>query len=77
MPFRTRAPFTEVMQHTPRLQTAPAPFGSRLADASAGPIIARGRLLDSVADRDLQGTLEDIARVIGVQAEDLVTRAIA
>ena len=65
------------MQHTPRLQTAPAPFGSRLADVSAGPIIARGRLLDSVADRDLQGTLEDIARVIGVQAEDLVTRAIA
>ena len=43
-----------------------------MVDASAGPIIAGGRLLDSVADRDLHGTLEDIAALIQVRSEDLV-----
>ena len=44
-----------------------------MADAPTGPIIAGGRLLDSVADSDVQGTLEDIAQMIQVKAEDLVT----
>ena len=61
------------MQYTPRVPTT-APLGAtRHADVPAGPIIAGGRLLDSVADRDLQGTLEDIAQLIQVRAEDLVT----
>ena len=60
------------MYHIPRTPTSPVLPVARLADASAGPIIAGGRLLDSVADRDLQGTLEDIARLIQVRSEDLV-----
>ena len=61
------------MQYSPQLDTTPPLLLSRMADASAGSIIAGGRLLDSVADRDLQGTLEDIARLIHVRSEDLVT----
>ena len=60
------------MYDIPRTPTSSGLPVARLADASAGPIIAGGRLLDSVADRDLQGTLEDIARLIQVRSEDLV-----
>ena len=72
VPFRPGATFTEVMYHLPRTPTSSGLPVARLADASAGPIIAGGRLLDSVADRDLQGTLHDIARPIRVRSEDLV-----
>jgi DNA-binding IclR family transcriptional regulator len=42
-------------------------------DVPPGPIVAGGRLLDTVAVRDLHGSLDDIARQIQVRAEDLVT----
>lgn len=61
------------MQDAPRIPTTPPLFAARYADVPAGPIIAGGRLLDSVADSDVQGTLEDIARLIQVRSEDLVT----
>lgn len=48
-------------------------FAPRLVAGPAGPIVAGGRLLDTIAERDLQGTLEDIAGLIEVDAEDLVT----
>jgi len=60
------------MYNAPRIPTSSIAPTARRADASAGPIIAGGRLLDSVADRDLQGTLQDIARLIRVRSEDLV-----
>jgi hypothetical protein len=54
--------------------TSVSPFvAPRHTDVLAGPIVAGGRLLDSVVDRDLQGTLEEIAGQIEVRAEDLVT----
>ena len=61
------------MQYAPQVPNTPRVLVSREEDVPAGPIIAGGRLLDSVADRDLQGTLEDIAQLIQVRAEDLVT----
>lgn len=48
-------------------------FTPPLASVPAGPIVAGGRLLDTVADGDLQGTLEDIAGLIDVSSDDLVT----
>ena len=60
------------MRYAFRSSTTPL-SASRNAEVSAGPIIAGGRLLDSVADRDVQGTLDDIARLIQVRSEDLVT----
>ncbi len=61
-----------MMETTARIPATPF-FAPRLAAVPPGPIVAGGRLLDTVAVRDLQGTLDDIAPQIQVRSEDLVT----
>ena len=61
------------MEHGARTPAAAPFFAPHLADVPLGPIVAGGRLLDTVAVRDVQGTLEDIASQIQVRSEDLVT----
>ena len=49
----------------------PSPLVDISVQAPLGPVIAEGRVLDAVAGRDLQGTLDDIAESLGINYGDL------
>jgi hypothetical protein len=49
----------------------PTPIKDISIQAPLGPVIAEGRVLDAVAGRDLQGTLDDIADSLGISYGDL------
>ena len=49
----------------------PTPLTDISNQTPLGPVIAEGRVLDAVARRDLAGTLDDIADLLGVSYGEL------
>ena len=49
----------------------PTPLTDIANQTPLGPVIAEGRVLDAVARRDLAGTLDDIADLLGVSYGEL------
>jgi hypothetical protein len=49
----------------------PSPFPTYSVQTPLGPVIAEGRVLDAVAGRDLRGTLDEIADLLGITYGDL------
>lgn len=53
------------------LASFPHPVEAPSVAAELGPLIAEGRILDSVTRRDLRGSYEEIAAPLGVTVRDL------
>jgi hypothetical protein len=53
------------------LSDFPAPHEALSVGTDLGPLIAEGRILDSVATHDLHGTADEIASSLGVSTADL------
>jgi DNA-binding IclR family transcriptional regulator len=49
----------------------PSPLTDISARATAGSVIAEGRVLDAVARRDLAGTIDEIADALGIVHAEL------